>query len=291
MRSSLCMAVLVPALYGPAAHAQAPHVGKWISKEIKLIRLDKSCAYVEVVQGIYELVAGLNHSIYGTFSRIAQQNIWSGDPACTLPGSDHPQGKVRFDGWAVNGTYVSPSDQDVDFSYMGCKGNCETDPYASRGIKTRIFADGSVLKQQAISTIVNTTEFRKEITVEQEEAEASRAFWQLYKPLAEGSCNQFINQSLHAATKSKADMKSVCTFSYELAKLLPGVLTTEASHSYLATNGNVQGIFLGPIALSSGDAVVARFLVLRSDNFGIFAGAVLRKQADGAWKILDIVPM
>lgn len=287
MRSSLIVVFLL-ILYGPDAQAQTPHVGKWVSKEVNLIRLNKSCAHVEVTQSIYELVAGMNRSVYGNFSRVSQESIWSGDVNCRLPGSD-PHRKLRLDGWAVNGTSAGPNLQNLDFSYMGCKGSCDNELRPPQKTKTRIFADGSSLKGEVIPQLTNSTEFQRELSAEQDEAEASKAFWSLYQPLAEGNCNQYIAQSLDDAAKSAIDAKNVCTFSYELVKLLPRVISTEPSQAYSATTGKIHGLFLGPLTLRKGDVLVARFLVVTETNTGLLASAVMRKQADGAWKILDIV--
>lgn len=289
MRIVLILVVL-SILFGPDARAQSAHVGKWTSKEINLIRLGKSCAYVEVTQSIYELLAGMNRSVYGNFNRLSQQSIWSGDLNCRLPGSD-PNGKMRLDGWAVSGTPASPNLQNLDFSYMGCKGSCENELRLPQKTKTKIFADGSSLKGEVIFRVTNSTEFRRDLSVEQDEAEASKAFWPLYQPLAQGNCNHYLTHSLDAEAKGAVDAKNVCTFSYELVKLLPHVIGTEPSQAHSAAKGNIQGLFLGPLTLRTGDVLVARFLVVTETSMRVLAGAVMRKQADGAWKILDIVPI
>ena len=111
----------------------------------------------------------------------------------------------------------------------------------------------------------------------------------LVQPLLEGKCDEFLFRSVDVGSKQRFPRDLMCVFSNQLTQLLPTVIRHEKSLAYSPTFAQVTGLG-GPLILSEGDVLVQRFLVVNTAGNGLFLGGALRRQENGAWKVLDLVP-
>ncbi|USX26049.1 hypothetical protein NHH73_26370 [Oxalobacteraceae bacterium OTU3CINTB1] len=270
-------------------HAQVPHIGRWISREVSIDRVSPGCEFINEIESSYDLAGGINGATIGTFRRIWQRHVWSTDIHCQLPaeGGKKPV-TLRFDSWGVMGEYANQTRQNVSAAYLGCQGDCKQEFEIGIQFQMHLIYENGELLGQVVPGITNTVKYESAFSVERNQVAASSAYWPLFKPLTEGNCNQFVNKSLDADTRTRVHPK-FCEYGYGLAKILPKVFTTEPVYAFAATLGTVRGVN-GPIVLRSGDVLVARMLVWGgNEDGGVFTGAVMRKQADGTWKIADLV--
>jgi hypothetical protein len=295
MRSTLItgwgyVAVLLALLQPPLAQAQSALVGRWHSREVHLVRVDATCVYVENTEAIFDLASGINSTLIGTFSRVFHRAVWSTTPTCTLPGVHALRDvMMRFDKWSVISDYIDAARQHIVAHGTGCSGDCADPLKFPQKFEMQLQRNGPVLTAEPLSGVVNSVKYRSSLEFEQNEAGATKAFWDLYKPLVEGNCNQFFVHSLDPEIKRRISQGVLCKYGHQLAELTPLVMRTEPAYAFSASIGTVPAL-TGPLLLRPEDVLVQRFLVFDQGGSGVAAGAVLRRNEDNIWKIVDFVP-
>jgi hypothetical protein len=271
------------------AWAQNPHAGTWETRELTIKDAAAGCRYVEAVTATFQLAAGINNAVAGYLTRRFERSWWLASPGCVLPGvNTNPGFTLRQDNWAVTGEPQGRETQRLKGVYAGCTTDCK-EPWNPPGsfeidlVRRPVGMSGGLLKG-----LVGTTMFRDSYQSQLEAANASEAFMMLVQPLLDGRCDEFLLRSMDASSKRRFPRDLICAFGTQLTQLLPTVIRHEKSQAHSATLAQVTGM-TGPLVLSEGDVLVQRFLVVNSAGNGLFLGAALRKQADGSWRVLDLV--
>jgi hypothetical protein len=171
----------------------------------------------------------------------------------------------------------------------GCTGDCADNFVFANNFTMGLRRAGSDVIGEVVPNLAASTRYQAKSDITRNEAAATGAFLDLYRPLLEGNCNLFYNNSLDPDSRRRINQNYLCTYAKQVAAMTPPVLNSEPTFEFAASFGIINGL-TGPISLRPGDVLVRRFLVLDADGSGISANALLRKQNDNTWKIVDMVP-
>jgi hypothetical protein len=125
--------------------------------------------------------------------------------------------------------------------------------------------------------------------MEQEEGAASNALLPLMRPLIQGDCNYFFANSLDESAQQALSQENFCAVGRSLGQLLRGVISDKSMTSHAVSLGTIRGV-TRPLLIGERDVLVQRYFILNEQQQGVVVNAVLRKQQNGSWKILDLVP-
>lgn len=288
LRLCLCMLAVTTS----PLRAQSPLTGSWISRELRFANSAPSCVYIESVASSFDLQPGLNRTTSGIFTRTLQRVAWSIDleRKCVLPGKhDARDFMMRFDTWYASGEYIDTARQKFTLTSAGCTGDCGDQLAFAKSFSINLQRAGDGVIGDVVPGVIASTRYQAKFDMTRNEAAATAAFLDLYRPLLEGNCNQFYNNSLDPDGRRKINQNYLCTYARQVAAMTPPVLSSEPTFEFAASLGTINGL-MGPISLRPGDVLVRRFLVLDADGSGVPTNAVLRKQSDNSWRIVDMVP-
>lgn len=279
-----------PLLACTGAWAQNPFVGTWETRELTIKEAAVGCRYVEAVTATFQLAAGINNLVVGNLTRSFERSWWLASPGCVMPGVNTNSGfTLRQDGWTVTGEPRGQDTQRVKGVYTGCTTDCK-DPWSPPGsFEIELVRGPGGISAGLLKGIVGTTMFRDTYQAQLDSANASQAFMKLIQPLFEGKCDEFLLRSVDADSRQRFPRDLICAFSTQLTQLVPTVIRNEKLQAYSPTLAQVLGMS-GPLLMSEGDVLVQRFLVVNSAGNGLLVGAALRRQGDGSWRVLDLVP-
>ena len=290
-RARLLLAALaVPLLAGPGVWAQNPHAGSWETKELIIKEAAAGCRYVETVTATFQLAASINNAVAGSLTRAFDRGWWLANPGCVMPGVNMVPGfTLRQDGWAVSGEMVGRETQRLKGVYTGCTTDCKEPWSPPESFEIGLVRRPGGLSAGLLKGIVGTTMFRDSYQSQLDSANASEAFIGLVQPLLDGKCDEFVLRSVDAVSRQRFPRDLICAYSARLRQFIPNVIRHEKSQAHSPTLAQVMG-FSGPLLLSEGDVLVQRYVVINTAGGGIFLGGTLRRQPDGSWKVLDLVP-
>ncbi len=285
-----CICILATLLGGTGACAQNPYVGSWETRELSIKQGAVGCLYVESVAATFELTAGINNSTTGSLTRRFERSWWRADPGCVMPGANtNPDFTLRQDIWLVQGELQDRDRQRLKGVYAGCATDCKEPWSPPTSFDTEFVYRRVGMSAGLLNGIVSTTLYRDSYQSQLDSANASEAFMKLMQPLLDGKCDEFLLRSLDEGSRQHFPRDLICAFGIQLTQLMPTVIRHEKSRAYSPTLAQVVGMS-GPLMLTERDVLVQRFLVLNSAGNGLFLGAALRRQEDGSWKVLDMVP-
>lgn len=180
--------------------------------------------------------------------------------------------------------------QRLSGKYVSCTTDCR-DPWTPPSTFETEFVlrDGGVFSAGALTGILAAAEFRDSYQAQLDSAEASEAYVPLIRPLIEGKCDEFLLRSVDAGFIKRFPRDALCALAAQHRQLMPNVIRTDKAQAYSLSLASVNGA-AGPILLGGGDVLVQRFFVLTTDGNGLLMGAALRKQRNGSWLLVDIVP-
>lgn len=266
--------------------------GRWDYVVLEVLEGMPGCYYTQVLTRTYQLADGVNRSIIGYYTRRVDR-AWIGSPPnnCVLPGTHaQPHYMTRFDNWAVLGTFATNDKQSVSATGAGCSGDCE-DVYPLSDFKVLLEkANGKLYDTDLVSNASRILVFRDSFERQRDERNAAQSFKGLIQPLLNGECNLFYISSLASVTQARITQETFCTFGRQVAALVPDIIRDEPLFSTAPTAGAIFGV-TGRWELVEGDVLVQRYFVLNDANQGIIISGVLRKQSNGDWKVLDLVPI
>lgn len=282
-----CAAAFLPC--APAS-AQSPYAGTWETREILLKEASSGCRHLEIVVATFQLASGVNNTVTGNLARRFERSWWMSNPGCVMPGvNSQPGFTLRQDSWVVSSEPLGRDVQRLKGVYAGCATDCKEPWSPPSSFEIEMARKPGGLSAGALKGIVNATAFRDAYQTQVDAAKAAEAFMRLMRPILEGRCDEFLSGSIDAQARQRFPRDLTCAFGAQLRQLVPTVIRHERSHAHMPTLAQVMGMG-GPLMLSEGDALVQRFLVINDAGNGIFLGAALRKQADGSWRVLDLVP-
>ena len=276
-----------------SAQTVGPLVGRWDNVSIALPNSGNSCRYIEIVTRAYDLAAGMNHSVQGAYTRTLDRR-WFSMPAqdCVLPGQHaQPYGMTRIDSWFVQGQPIAPDKQSITANLTGCIGDCGDQMNLTDKFDITLTREGSKVYEldPAAAGPAGTNAFRSATDRESDEQGAAGSFRQLLQPLLNGDCNEFFSNSLDPGIQASVKQDLFCSYGRDLAAALPTIIRDNPMMQFAPTASLIYGL-TRQLLIGDGDVLVQRYLVLNAAGQGIPLAAVLRKQNDGTWRVLDIVP-
>lgn len=284
------LVLIAPLLLSGSAMAQNPHAGTWGTTELSIKEAAPGCRYVEVVTATFQLAAGVNNAVAGNLTRQFERSWWLASPACVMPGvNTHLGYTFRQDMWLVQGEWKNHDTQRLKGVYGGCGTDCKNSWAPPESFDIEFVRTSSGMSGGLLTGIVGSTMFRDSYQAGIDAATASEALMALLQPLLEGKCDEFLVRSVDVASRLRGPGDPLCAFSAQMAQLLPTIVRHQMSHANSVTLASVMGMS-GPLILTEGDVLVQRYVVTNAAGNGIFLGAALRKQGNGTWKVLDLVP-
>lgn len=279
-----------PLMMWTIACAQSPHVGTWETKELLIKEAAVGCRYLEAVTATFQLAAGINNAVNGSLTRRFERMWWTANPGCVLPGVNTSPGfTLRQDSWIVSGEPNGRDTQRLKGVYAGCTTDCKEPWTPPNSFEIEFVRKVDGMSGGLLNGIVGTTMFRDTFQTQVDSSNASESFMKLLQPLLDGSCEAFLLQSVDAGSRQRFPRDLTCAFGTQLKQLLPTIVRHERSQAHSPTLAQLVGMG-GPLLLSEGDVLVQRFVVVNTAGNGVHLSGVLRKQADGSWKLRDIVP-
>ena len=289
-RARIFAMLAVPLLAGLGAWAENPHAGTWETKELIIKEAAPGCRYVESVTATFQLAAGINNSVAGYLTRAFDRGWWIALPGCVMPGVNMVPGyTLRQDGWSVAGELVGRETQQLKGVYTGCNTDCKEPWSPPASFEIGLVRRPGGLSAGLLKGIVGTTMFRDSYQSQLDAANASESFMGLVQPLLDGKCDEFLLRAVDAGSRQRFSRDLLCAYSAQLRRLIPNVIRHEKTQAHAFTLAQVKGL-TGPLLLSEGDVLVQRYVVINTAGGGIFLGGALRRQPDGSWKVLDLVP-
>lgn len=286
---ALLLTLLLSAALPGRAAAQNPFAGVWESREVVIKEAEPGCRYVESLTAIFQLTAGINNTVDGFLTRRFERNWWLAGPSCQMPGAASPLFTNRQDSWRVHGEPSGKATQQIKAVYDSCTTHCKEPWDPPQTIAVDLVRRDGGLTSGLLQGVTATTRYRDSFRAQLDAAEASEAMMALLLPLVEGRCDEFITGSVDPDSKKRFPRDPLCAMSAMYKQLVPNIIRHEKAQAYSVSLGQVNG-GAGPLLMSEGDALVQRFVVFNNAGNGVFMGAVLRKQADGKWRVIDVVP-
>jgi hypothetical protein len=291
-RAAVIMASFL--LVSGQAQAQSRNslAGRWTNVTLTELRsTDPRCRYAEAMTRAYDLMQSPNGMLVGTYSRIREIVSITEVPSCNANerkgGGDT---RPRFDIWHVFEKSMVQGRVTIH-GYKGeCKGRCDDSVASDPEFEAILASDGKHLTDLEAGTSDPPLIFAPDQELEHDKRRAAEAYFKLLKPILRGDCKEFFNVSLDAAAQRTLPQESFCQLGAQMASLMPVIRVDRPIAAYAVTTGFLSPLAGKGILLGSGDVLVKRFFVVADDDSGILMAGILRKQADGGWRILSIAP-
>lgn len=275
-----------------SAQALNPYSGDWISRGVTQISLVPGCTFLEVRTFRLALTPGMNQTSSGQLFRSIERVWWTKmHEECRLPGEQvGVPGVSRIDGWVVTGQPVPQGRLRIVGVVTDCVGQCALPGDRPLRVEATLSLDESRIRiVGGPPDFFPSTTFTVSGRFLEYEASAQAQLGLLLRPLLEGNCNQFYLQSLDIAFRLRAPADKFCTVALQISALIPHVIRESHGLSYGVSLGQARGALM-PLLLTEGDVIARRYFVVTDAGGNVPIGAAMRRQADGSWRILDLVP-
>lgn len=290
--SMLAAAVLAGTLMTSAASADVQaFVGSWRHTVISEDDRSKlSCRTLTVTVRRYMLQHAPNRSlVFGQYS-LATHRIWLGPTTgCESPSTLANMGQ-RADWWAVRGSAEDDGRLSIVAEHDRCYGGCAGEA-AVKAFSTEL----SLRRGSLVDVIEETNQrlyFLEDEVASDFELEASQHLFPLLRPLHEGNCIAFLEDSMDPQVSSSFSRTEFCMSAQRIAKLLGDVIANEpiqSIHFNRATLFNHADQRRWSIN-GGGDVLVEYLIKLDGQGNGVLSSAIMRRQPDGGWKVLHFMP-
>jgi hypothetical protein len=248
------------------------------------------CRYFEVTTRIYNLESAPNSGIAGGYF-MQVQRFWL-FPLVRCDDAEAP-GKdlMRFthnDGWQVNGDLVEPHRARISATHFNCMGSCSSRPAPAERFQTDLTTRAGHLQDEALKGQIPY--FSPAAQMRATAQQAAGALLPLMRPLLSGNCNTFFRESLDADARAIMPQDEFCKTASQMYQLLPKVLYDEPVFAFTTSIGMLHPQNMPLLFGGDDEVLVMRQLVLDEGRGKIGMHAILRRQADGGWRIWRLSP-